>query len=101
VRCGTDPDESTVMDCDIAIYQTVDADADSDGPGSDRGRAQSGSPRPSSGHLFCVSYKHIILSGLSRAEPSRAEPSGAEPSAEPEGRGTLGAHRDSEGKQLF
>jgi hypothetical protein len=65
VRCGTDPDESTVMDCDIAIYQTVDADADSDGPGSDRGRAQSGSPRPSSGHLFCVSYKHIILSGLS------------------------------------
>ena len=39
--------------------------------------------------------------GLSRAEPSGAEPSGAEPSAEPEGRGTLGAHRDSEGKQLF
>ena len=23
---GTDPDESTVMDCDIAIYQTVDAE---------------------------------------------------------------------------
>ena len=39
-RAGTDPDESTVMDRDIAIYQTVDADADSDGPGSDRGRAQ-------------------------------------------------------------
>jgi len=38
-RAGTDPDESTVMDRDIAIYQTVDADADSDGPGSDRGRA--------------------------------------------------------------
>ena len=37
----------------------------------------------------------------SQAEPSQAEPSGAEPSAEPEGRGTLGAHRDSEGKQLF
>ena len=41
-RAGTDPDESTVMDRDIAIYQTVDADADSDGPGSDRGRAQGG-----------------------------------------------------------
>ena len=40
-RAGTDPDESTVMDRDIAIlYQTVDADADSDGPGSNRGRAQ-------------------------------------------------------------
>ena len=39
VCAGTDPDESTVMDRDIAIYQTVDADADSDGPGSDRGRA--------------------------------------------------------------
>ena len=37
-RAGTDPDESTVMDCDIAIYQTVDADADRDGPGSNRGR---------------------------------------------------------------
>ena len=41
-RAGMDRDESTTMDCDIAIYQTVyaDADADSDGPGSDRGRAQ-------------------------------------------------------------
>ena len=39
-RAGTDPDESTVMDRDIAIYQTVDADADSDGPGSNRGRTQ-------------------------------------------------------------
>ena len=38
VCAGTDPDEITVMDCDIAIYQTVDADADSDGPGSNRGR---------------------------------------------------------------
>ena len=40
-RCGAgmDRDESTTMDCDIAIYQTVYADADSDGPGSDRGRA--------------------------------------------------------------
>ena len=35
-----DRDESTVMGCDIEIYQTVIADADSDGPGSDRGRAQ-------------------------------------------------------------
>ena len=42
-RAGTDPDESTVMDRDIAIYQTVDADADSDGPGSDRGRAHGSS----------------------------------------------------------
>ena len=41
-RAGTDPDESTVMDCDIAIYQTVYADADSDGPGSNRGRTQRG-----------------------------------------------------------
>ena len=39
-RAGMDRDESTTMDCDIAIYQTVYADADSDGPGSDRGRAQ-------------------------------------------------------------
>ena len=39
---STDPDEITVMDRDIEIYQTVDADADSDGPGSDRGRAQGG-----------------------------------------------------------
>ena len=38
-RAGMDRDESTTMDCDIAIYQTVYADADSDGPGSDRGRA--------------------------------------------------------------
>jgi len=45
-RAGTDPDESTTMDCDIAIYQTVYADADSDGPGSDRGRAQ----KPPPGH---------------------------------------------------
>ena len=39
-RAGTDRDESTVIDRDIAIYQTVNADADSDGPGSDRDRAQ-------------------------------------------------------------
>ena len=26
------------MNCDIEIYQTVDADADRDGPGSNRGR---------------------------------------------------------------
>jgi len=39
-RAGMDSYESTVMDCDIEIYQTVYADADSDGPGSDRGRAQ-------------------------------------------------------------
>ena len=38
-RAGTDRDESTVIDRDIAIYQTVNADADSDGPGSDRDRA--------------------------------------------------------------
>ena len=36
-RAGMDRDESTVMGCDIEIYQTVNAD--SDGPGSDRGRA--------------------------------------------------------------
>ena len=42
-RAGTDPDESTTMDCDIAIYQTIYADADSDGPGSDRGRAHGSS----------------------------------------------------------
>ena len=39
-RAGMDRDESTVMDCGIEIYQTVDADADSDGPGPDRDRAQ-------------------------------------------------------------
>ena len=39
-RAGMDRDESTVMGCDIDIYQTVNADADSDGPGSYRGRAQ-------------------------------------------------------------
>ena len=38
-RAGMDRDESTVMGCDIEIYQTVNADADSDGPGSNRGRA--------------------------------------------------------------
>ena len=37
-RAGVDSDESTVMDCDIAVYHTVDADADLDGPGSNRGR---------------------------------------------------------------
>ena len=40
-RAGVDPDESTVMDCDIEIYQAVDADADRDGPGSNRGRTHS------------------------------------------------------------
>jgi len=40
-RAGMDRDESTVIDRDIAIYQTVNADADSDGPGPDRDRAQS------------------------------------------------------------
>ena len=39
-----DRDESTVMGCDIEIYQTVIADADSDGPGSDRGRAPRSGP---------------------------------------------------------
>ena len=43
-RAGMDRDESTVMGCDIEIYQTVNADADSYGPGSDRGRA----------HCHCV-----------------------------------------------
>ena len=41
VRWYMDRDESTVMDCGIEIYQTVDADADSDGHGSNRGRTQS------------------------------------------------------------
>ena len=41
-RAGMDRDESTTMDCDIAIFQTVYADADSDGPGPDPGRAQGG-----------------------------------------------------------
>ena len=44
-RAGTDRDESTVIDRDIAIYQTVNADADSDGPGPDRDRAQARSVR--------------------------------------------------------
>ena len=39
-RAGVDSDESTVMDCDIEIYHTVDADADRDGPGSNQGRTQ-------------------------------------------------------------
>ena len=39
-HAGMERDESTVMGCDIEIYQTVDADADRDGPGSNRGRTQ-------------------------------------------------------------
>ena len=31
-RAGMDRDESTVMGCDIEIYQTVNADADSEDP---------------------------------------------------------------------
>ena len=53
-RAGTDPDESTVMDRDIAIYQTVDADADSDGPGSDRGRA----------HTLSLQLSHSLWYGV-------------------------------------
>ena len=50
-RAGMDRDESTVMGCDIEIYQTVDADADRDGPGSNRGRTQANRIFPCMWHV--------------------------------------------------